>query len=150
MIGKSMPTTPDHNDANLILRLYELRREERMRKARAWYLSSFTFKTVEEFFQAFPMGTEENASARMVLTYWDMVASFLNSGVLDRELFYKSGNELLFAYLRFAHLMEGTRAIYGDPTAYSELEQAGEAMIEWKKSRSPEGFEAFRKRVRGE
>jgi hypothetical protein len=145
-----MSNMPDHNDANLILRLYELRREERMRKARAWYLSSFTFKTVEEFLTACPMGGEESASARMVLSYWDMVSSFLNSGVLDRELFYKSGNELLFTYLRFSHLLSATREMYGDPTAYSELEQAGDAMIEWKKSRSLEGFEAFRKRVRGE
>lgn len=144
-----MPTTPDHNDANLILRLFELRREERMRKARAWFLSSFTFKSVDEFMKACPMGSDENASARMVLTYWEMVASFLNSGVLDAELFYKSGAELLFTYLRFVDLIPGTREMYGDPTIYSELEQAGEAMIAWKKSRSAEGFAAFSKRVRG-
>jgi hypothetical protein len=141
---------PSHDDANLILRLYELRREERMRQARSWFLSHFTFKTVEEFMKACPMGSEESASARMILSYWDMVGSFLNSEILDRELFYKSGNELMFVYLRFVHLLPGTREVYQDPTTYCEFEQAAEAMIAWKKSRSPEGFAFFQKRVRGE
>lgn len=140
---------PSHDDANLILRLYELRREDRMRTARSWFISNYTFKTLDEVEQACPFGTEENASARMVTTYWEMVSSFLNSGVLDNELFYKSGYELLFVYLRLSHLIPQVRERYGDPTIYAELEQAGEAMSEWKKSKSPEGFAAFSKRVKG-
>jgi hypothetical protein len=145
-----MPNMPSHDDANLILRLYEIRREERMRQARSWFMSNFTYQTVEEVESKCPFGSEENASCRMIGSYWEMVASFLNSEVLDRELFYKSGNELLFVYLRIAHLIPTMRVQYGDPTMYCELEQAAEAMIEWKKSRSPEGFATFSKRVRGE
>jgi hypothetical protein len=141
---------PSHDDANLILRLYELRREERMRQARSWFISSFTFKTLEEHDAACPWGSNENASARMVITYWEMAASFLNAEVLDRELFYKSGNELLFVYLRISPLLAAFRSRHKDETLYSELEQAAEAMIAWKKGRSPEGFAAFRKRVTGE
>jgi hypothetical protein len=144
-----MPNMPSHDDANLILRLYELRREERMRQARSWFLTHCKFKTLDEFDTACPQGTEENASARMVITYWDMAASFLNSEVLDRELFYKSGNELLFVYLRIKHLMPAIRKRFDDPTVYGELEQAAEAMIEWKKARSQEGFATFQKRVTG-
>lgn len=140
---------PTHEDANLILRLYELRREERMRKARSWFISNYTFKTLDEVEAACPAGSDENAFVRMVATYWEMVASFLNSGVLDSDLFYKSGYELLFVYLRISHLIPQMRERYGDPTIYSELEQAGEAMGEWKKSKTPEGFAAFSKRVKG-
>jgi hypothetical protein len=85
----------------------------------------------------------------MVVSYWEMVASFLNGEVLDKELFYKSGNELLFVYLRISEMLPSLRALSGDPTSYGELEQAGEAMMEWRKARSPEGFAAFSKRVRG-
>ncbi len=144
-----MPKMPSRDDANLILRLFELRREDRMRKARSWFVASFTFQTIEAFETACPPSSEENVSTRMVLTYWDMAGSFLNSEVLDRELFYRSGNELLFTYLRIAGLIPALRERYEDPTIYSELEQAGEAMAEWKKSRTPEGFAAFSKRVRG-
>lgn len=140
---------PSHDDANLILRLYELRREERMRQARAWFGAKFTFKSLEEFDLGCRFGTEENASFRMVVSYWEMVASFLNSEVLDRELFYKSGNELLFVYLRLSDLIPALRARNEDPTLYGELESAALAMIEWKKSRTPEGFAAFSKRVKG-
>ena len=140
---------PSHDDANLILRLYEMRREEKMRQARAWFVLKFTYKTAEEYTADCPPGSDENAFARMILSYWEMVASFLNSEVLDKELFYKSGNELLFAYLRILHLLPTWRELSGDPTSFCELEQAGEAMMEWKKTRSPEGFAAFSKRVRG-
>jgi hypothetical protein len=145
-----MPNMPSHDDANLILRLYELRREERMRDARSWFMSKFTFKTVEDVEKDCPLGSVENASCRMIGSYWEMVASFLNSEVLDRELFYKSGNELLFVYLRIAHLIPAMRERYKDPTIHLELEQAAEAMILWKKSRAPEGFALFSKIVRGE
>jgi hypothetical protein len=144
-----MPNMPSHDDANLILRLYEIRREERMRQARAWFVGNFHFKTYEEFEKGCPPPSEENAFARMVLTYWEMVGSFLNSEVLDRELFYKSGNELLFVYLRVVGLIPSLRERVQDPTAYCELEQAAEAMIEWRKSRSAEGFAMWSKRVRG-
>jgi hypothetical protein len=140
---------PDHNDANLILRLYELRREDRMRQARSWFLSNFHFKSLTEFETACPFGSDESASARMVATYWEMVASFLNSGVLDRELFYKSGTEMLFCYLRLSAIIPETRERSKNPTIYGELEQAAEAMIEWMKARTPEGYEAFYKRARG-
>ena len=112
-----MPNMPSHDDANLILRLYELRREEKLRQARSWYISNFTYKTLEEFDKECPPASDESVWCRMVVTYWDMVASFLNSEVLDRELFYKSGNEMVFVYLRLADLLPGMRERFQDPHA---------------------------------
>ena len=85
-----------YDDVNLILRLYEMRRDDRLREARKWFTGSFKVKTFEEFTALCPPGSEPNASYRMVTTYWEMVASFLTSGVLNAELFYQSGRELLF------------------------------------------------------
>lgn len=149
IIVRLMPNMPSHDDANLILRLYETRREDKLRQARAWFISKFTYKTLEEFETACPPTSDESVWYRMVITYWDMVASFLNSEVLDRELFYKSGNEMVFVYLRLVDLIPAIRERFQDPTVYGELEQAAEAMIEWKKSRCAEGFAVFSKRVRG-
>jgi hypothetical protein len=145
-----MPNMPSHDDANLILRLYELRREERMRVARSWFINNFTYRTLPEFEKACPPNYDASVSFRMVTTYWEMVGSFLNSEVLDRELFYKSGSELLFVYLRLSSLLPALREKYQDPALYGELEQAAEGMIEWKKARSLDAFAAFSKRVKGE
>ena len=67
-----------------------------MREARKWFRASFKAKTPEELSAMCPAGSEPNASYRMVTTYWEMVASFVTSGVLNAELFYQSGRELLF------------------------------------------------------
>src|SRR5471030_333157 len=88
------------DDVNLILRLYEMRREPRMREARRWFVSSFKLKTYAEFPALCPAGSEENASFRMMITYYEMVASFITSGVLHAELFYQSGREMLLVWER--------------------------------------------------
>src|SRR3954462_5110965 len=98
-----------YDDVNLILRLYEMRREDRLREARKWFTGSFKVKTYDEFLALCPPGSEPNASYRMVVTYWEMVASFLTSGVLNHELFYQSGRELLFAWERIRDILPVVR-----------------------------------------
>jgi hypothetical protein len=88
-------TRATYDDANLVLRLYDMRREERLRKARAWFSAHFKVKTFDELTKLAPSGSDENAYYRMVITYWDMAASFITSGVLDKELFFQSNRELL-------------------------------------------------------
>jgi hypothetical protein len=105
---------PTHEDAKLILRLYELRREDRMRQARNWFASTFKVTTLEDFDKLCPPGSDENASFRQVASYWEMVSSFLNSGVLDNELFYKSGSELLFVWLRLSAPLQAMRERFKD------------------------------------
>src|SRR4051812_42011292 len=89
-----------YEDANLLLRLYELRREEKLRKAREWFSKNFHVSNLEEFQKQYPPGSEENAYVRMVQSYWDMAASFVTSGVLQRELFMENSRELLFVWER--------------------------------------------------
>src|ERR1043166_838448 len=79
-----------YDDANLILKLYDMRREPRLRDARKWFAASFKVKSFDELMTLCPPGSEPNASYRMVTTYWELVASFLTSGVLHEELFYQS------------------------------------------------------------
>ena len=138
-----------HEDANLILRLYELRREEKMRTARTWFVQSFHPKSLEEFRKLCPQDTPENAYFRQMVTYWEMAASFLNSGVLHKELFYRSGMEMLFVYERMRTLIPEFRQSRSNPFLYGELEKAAKEMIEWLNSQSPDTYPAFSKMVRG-
>ena len=92
---------------------------------------------------------EPNAWARQVITYWEMVASFLTAGVLSDEIFYQSGRELLFVWIRVQPILAEARAFYKDPAWWKNLETAGNAFAEYTKKSSPEGYENFVARVRG-
>ena len=78
-----------------------------MREARNWFTGNFKVRTLEEWTALCAPGTDANASYRMVTSYWEMVASFITSGVLNPELFYQSGRELLFCYARVRHVLPG-------------------------------------------
>ena len=77
--------------ADLILKLYELRREPKMREARTWIVSFFP----ETFDDVMAAVIDERSSGyfRMITTYWDMAASFVNRGAIDEEMFLDSAGE---------------------------------------------------------
>jgi hypothetical protein len=138
-----------YDDVNLILKLYDMRREERLRQARAWFAASFKAKTMEEFVALCPPGSEQSASFRMVTTYWEMVASFLTTGVLSAELFYQSGRELLFVWERVRDVLPHIREQYKHPHELRNLETSAKTYIDWWNKQSPGAYDAFSKRVRG-
>jgi hypothetical protein len=144
-----MHTKATYDDAGLILHLYELRREERLRKARAWFVSSFKPQAIGDVAALCPPGSDENASYRMVLTYWEMVASFLTTGILNRELFYQSGRELLLVWVRIEGVLPAIREQQKDSSYYGNLEAAAHEYIEYLEQRSPGSYQAFATRIRG-
>ena len=144
---KKRPAT--YHDAKLILKLYDMRREPRLREARRWFTSSFKAKSYEELMALCPPGSEPNASYRMVVTYWELVASFVTSGVLHEELFFQSGRELLFCWERVRDLLPQIRDLYKNPAELRNLEAAATQYIAWWNRQAPGAYEAFSKRVRG-
>jgi len=136
------------DDVDLILRLYEMRREPRLREARMWFASSFKPRTLDEFRTLCPAGSDTNASYRMVTTYWEMVASFLTSGVLNPDLFYQSGRELLFTWQRVRPILPALRDSYRHPLELKNLEDAALAYIDWWNHAAPGAYDAFAERVR--
>src|ERR1022692_4364291 len=82
-----------HKQVKLMLQLYEMRREPHMREARDWFFSSFCRASLEDVGKQAPMGSPENASMRMVISYWDMVASIVNRGLIDEEFFFENSGE---------------------------------------------------------
>jgi hypothetical protein len=137
------------DDVNLILKLYDLRRDDRLREARKWFTGSFKVKTFDDFTKLCPPGSEPNASYRMVTSYWEMVASFITSGVLNPELFYQSGRELLFVWERVRDIVPAIRESYKNPRELKNLEDAATAYILWWNAQARGAHDAFSKRVRG-
>lgn len=144
-----MISQPTYDDANLILRLYEMRREDRMREARAWFTAHFRPKQWEELATLVPPGSGENASFRMVISYWDMVAGFIVSGVLSKELFFQSGRELLLVFERMRAVLPGIREAYQDPSYLANLERVGLDYAAHLQAQSPDAYNAFVKRIIG-
>ena len=142
-----MVIKPTYDDANLILRLYEERREDKMRAAREWFAQNFKFHTIEDFNRGCPPGSSMNAYAPMIMSYWEMAASFVTGGVLNQELFFQSGGELLFVWVRVRDLIPPMREAYKNPTIFLNMETVAKAYIEWMDARSPEAFAAFSARI---
>ena len=139
-----------YDDVNLILKLYDMRREPRMREARRWFAASFKVKTLADVTALCPPGTEENASYRQVTTYYEMVAAFLTSEVMNPELFYQSGNrEMLLVWERMRDVLPELRAANRNPNEFKNLERAATRFIEWWNEAAPGAYEAFSKRIRG-
>lgn len=144
-----MVSRPTYDDANLILRLYEMRRDDRMREARAWFTASFRPKKWEDLATLVAPGSTENASFRMVISYWDMVASFIVSGVLNKELFFQSGRELLVVFERLRVVLPGVREAYQDPSYMANLERVALDYASYMQAQSPDAYKAFLKRING-
>ena len=83
----------NHEQVNLMLRLYDIRREPRLREARDWFLTHFNPKSVEDVMTQCPPGSQENAFMRMVFSYWEMVASIVNRGLIDEDFFFENTGE---------------------------------------------------------
>jgi hypothetical protein len=142
-----MDRLPTHDDANLILRIYELRREPKMREARAWFAANFYPQSFAEFQSLCPPGSETNAYARMVTSYWEMVASFVASGVLSDELFFQSGMELMLTWIRARPIVEEMRKVMGSPRSWRNLELVAGRYVEYLNANSPGAYEAFAARM---
>ncbi|HLL72630.1 MAG TPA: hypothetical protein VK363_14400 [Pyrinomonadaceae bacterium] len=108
-----------YEDADLILKLYDLRREETMRKARA-FMATFHPQSMQDI-MAVATG-ENNAYMRMVMSYWDMAASLVNNGAIDEQMFNDANGEHFFYYAKFEPFLEEMRATFG-PQMWTHLEQ---------------------------
>ncbi len=138
-----------YDDVSLVLRLYEIRRETRMRDARRWFVKDCHATTLAELDTLCPPGSTENESLRMVTSYWDMACSFVAGGVLQPDIFFESNREALLVWERIRDIVPEIRGRFEDPKYLGNLEQVAEIYAEWLGKRGPKVYEAFSKRVRG-
>jgi hypothetical protein len=86
--------------AELILKLYELRRETVMREARSYVGGKFMPQSANEFVELVTAGSRNSGFILQVYGYWDMVAAFVSSGALDAGLVYDTCQEMYFQYAK--------------------------------------------------
>ncbi len=110
-----------HEDAKLILKLYDLRREETMRKARAWF-GGFSPESTQDIVNAM-MDEQSSAYFRMVMSYWDMAASLVNSGAIDEAMFNDANAEHFFIFSKIEPFLAELRTMFKLPEAYGHLEK---------------------------
>lgn len=107
--------------ADLIMKLYDLRREATMRKARDWM---FTFNpTSAEDYSNKMMDPEVGGYLRMVVSYWDMAATFVNEGAIDAEMFNKTAGEHIMVFAKIEPILADLRAMWQMPDAMASLEK---------------------------
>lgn len=120
-----MAKKPTTADAQLILQLYDLRRETEIRKARDWWGGEFFPQSVDDIMKVSgAMNTKENTWFRMVLGYWGIVASFVLEGVLNEELFLKPGfsGEMFLIFAKLQPYLKAYREKLSDPRALHDIE----------------------------
>jgi hypothetical protein len=115
-------------DAQLILKLYELRREDEMRNARRWYMGEFNPQSVEDIKAVwFNPLHPHNPHFRMVTTYWDMAASFVVHGALNGDLLLESSTEMVLVWAKVSDHVADLRQQSGFLTYMSNIEKVIEA-----------------------
>ena len=133
-----------YDEVNLMLRLYDLRREPRLREARAWFVEHFQAATPEELMKRYPQGSQENTYIRMVISYWDMVASIVNRGMINDELFFESNGEIWVVWDRMRSIVPTWRAAFKNPLLFTAIEEACARLEAWRERRAPGSTSAMR------
>jgi hypothetical protein len=108
------------DEAGLILKLYELRREDTMRKARDWYFREFNPQSMADFTEA--MLGEHSGHLRMVVSYWDMAAALVNEGAIGLDLFTSTNGEHIGVFSQIEPLLSEIRSAYA-PQFAANLEK---------------------------
>ena len=113
-------------DAELIMQLYDLRREPEMRKARNWWVTQFWPDSADEFMAiAMNLGSQENNWLRQAAGYWSMAASFVESGALNADLFLlpSVSGEMYFIFAKVHPFLKELRQKLDDPEVFLNVEK---------------------------
>jgi hypothetical protein len=112
-------STP-YESAQLILKIFEMRREPVLREARTWFLREFNPTSGAEVFALPP---DQNRMFRMVTGYWDMACSLVNNDAIDRQMFLDANGELFGTFSKVQPLLGELRQLLNSPTVMSHMEK---------------------------
>ena len=127
-------------EANVILKLYELRREDTMRQARDWYFREFNPESIADFTNA--LFSEHSGHVRMVITYWDMAAALVNDGAVSVELFTQCNGEHIGVFSKIEPILGEIRKMIS-PQFAANLEKLIHATPD-----GPQRVAEFRQRMK--
>ena len=140
-----MATKPTHEQAQLHLQVYDLRREPRLRQARDWFQQNYRADTLEEAMRIGAPGTEHGTFVGMVSNYWEQACALLNYGLLNEDLFFETSGEFFGIWEQLKPVVPQFREAFHDPYMLSNLEKAAKRYEAWADKRSPGHIAAMRK-----
>ncbi|MEO8371249.1 MAG: hypothetical protein ABI806_18840 [Candidatus Solibacter sp.] len=145
MPAKITETKPTHEQAQLLLQLYEQRRETRLREARDWFFKNYFVDTMEESMRIAAPGTANGALVMMVFSYWEQASALLNYGLLHEDLYFETSGEFFGVWERVRPVIQEGRKMFSNPGFLAHLEKAAGRFEEWCESRSPGQIATMRK-----
>jgi len=143
-----MGTTPTHEQAQLHLQVYDLRREAKLRQAREWFFKNYFVENVEDARRIAAPGTENGALAMMVITYWEQTCALLNYGLLHEDLFFETSGEFFGVWERIKAVVPQFRQAFANPQFLARLEKAAQRFEAWSESRTPGHVAAMRQMMK--
>ena len=145
-----MATKPTHEQAQLHLQVYDLRREARLRQARDWFQLHYKAETFDEAMRLMTPGTESNTFIGMVIGYWEQACALLNRGLLHEELFFETSGEFFGVWEQLKKVVPEFRQQFGDKYLLSNTEKAAQRYEKWAEKRSPGSIAKMRQFMKQE
>jgi hypothetical protein len=135
---------PTHEQAQLHLQLYEMRREARLRQARDWFFRNYFVESMDDSMRIAAPGTEGGTFAMMVFGYWDQACALLNYGLLHEDLFFETSGEFFGVWERVKPAIQQGRELFKNKQFLAHVEKAATRYEAWMESRSPGAINAMR------
>ena len=139
-----MSTQPTHEQAQLHLQVYEMRREARLRQARDWYFKNYFVESFDDSMRIATPGTENGALAMMVLSYWEQACALLNYGLLHEDLFFETSGEFFGVWELVKPTIAQGREKFANKQFLAHMEKAAQRYEAWIERRSPGHLAAMR------
>src|SRR5258708_38155619 len=132
-----METKPTHEQAQLHLSVFEIRREGRLRQGCDWFFKNYYVETLDDAMRIAPPGTDSGALAGMVLSYWEQACALLNYGLLHEGLFFETNGEFFGVWELVKPMVPQARERFVNKQFLAHLEKAALRYEAWIESRSP-------------
>jgi len=135
---------PTHEQGQLQLQLYDLRREAKLRQARDWFVQNYFVDTFEDSQRIAPFGSQEGSYVMMVLSYWEQACAFLNHGLVHEQLFFETSGEFFGVWERMKPVVPKMREMFHQNLFLANLEKAAQRFEKFMETASPGALEAMR------
>lgn len=139
-----METKPTHEQAQLQLQVFDMRREAKLRQARDWFFANYHVESMDDLMRIAAPGTEGGTFSMMVLGYWDQACALLNYGLLHEDLFFETNGEFFGVWERVKPVVPQARQMFVTNDFLAHLEKAAKRYEAWSERRSPGHIAAMR------
>ena len=135
---------PTHEQGQLQLQLYDLRREAKLRQARDWFTQNYFVDSFEDSQRIAAFGSQEGTYLFMVLGYWEQACAFLNHGLLHEQLFFDTSGEFFGVWNRIRSIVPSMREMFHMKLFLANMESVAQRYEKQMEKRSPGAMEAMR------